>query len=150
MKDDASHLQGSFTIGNDGDTFLEESRIRLLEAIDVLGSIAKAARRVPMSYKTAWDALNAMGKIAGQPVVVRTVGGAGGGGSRLTPYGRQLVAFYRALESEYQTAIAELSEHIRNQSAGPNFRYLLHRRAMRGDSPRAQARGDCQPLSEAL
>lgn len=74
-------LQGNFTVDANGGTFLEDSRVRLLEAIDEFGSISKAARQVPLSYKTAWDAVNAMTIMAGQALVVRTIGGAGGGGS---------------------------------------------------------------------
>jgi molybdate transport system regulatory protein len=128
------NLQGNFTVDADGGTFLEDSRVRLLEAIDEFGSITKAARQVPLSYKTAWDAVNAMTTMAGQPLVVRTVGGAGGGGSCLTDYGRRLVAFYRALESEYQTALAELASHVGEPNARSNFRYLLRRQSMRSSA----------------
>lgn len=129
------HLQGNFTVDADGGIFLEGSRVRLLEAIDEFGSISKAARQVPLSYKTAWDAINTMSTLAGQPLLVRTIGGAGGGGSRLTDYGRRLVAFYRALESEYQTALAELACHVGEADAASNFRYLLRRQSM-GSSAR--------------
>ena len=79
-------LQGNFTVDANGGTFLEDSRVRLLEAIDEFGSISKAARQVPLSYKTAWDAVNAMTLMADQALVVRTVGGAGGGGGCLTDF----------------------------------------------------------------
>jgi molybdate transport system regulatory protein len=128
------NLQGNFTVDADGGIFLEDSRVRLLEAIDEFGSITKAARQVPLSYKTAWDAVNAMSNLAGQPLVVRTIGGAGGGGSRLTDYGRRLVAFYRALESEYRTALAELASHVGEPNARSNFRYLLRRQSMRNSA----------------
>lgn len=128
------NLQGNFTVDADGGTFLEDSRVRLLEAIDQFGSISKAARQVPLSYKTAWDAVNTMTVLAGQPLVVRTIGGNGGGGSRLTDYGQRLVAFYRALESEYQTALAELASHVGEPNARSNFRYLLRRQSMRSSA----------------
>ena len=128
------NLQGNFAVNADGGTFLEGSRIRLLEAIDECGSISKAARRVPLSYKTAWDAVNAMTMVAGQALVVSTVGGAGGGGSCLTEYARRLVEFYRALESEYQTALSELASHVAEPNSRSNFRYLLRRQSMRGSA----------------
>jgi molybdate transport system regulatory protein len=34
--------------------------VRLLEAIDLYGSISQAAKHVPLSYKAAWDAVDAM------------------------------------------------------------------------------------------
>lgn len=131
-------LQGNFKVDADGGTFLEGSRVRLLEAIDELGSIAKAARDVPLSYKTAWDAINSMTALAGQPVVVRTIGGAGGGGSHLTEYGRRLVAFYRALESDYQTALVELAGHVGDPADQANFRYLLRRQSMHNSARHLQ------------
>lgn len=143
-------LQGNFKVDADGGTFLEDSRVRLLEAIDEHGSIVKAARQVPLSYKTAWDAINSMTALAGQPVVVRTTGGAGGGGSRLTEYGRRLVAFYRALESDYQTALCELAGHVGDPAALGNFRYLLRRQSMRNSARHAQParQNDCNNLMD--
>lgn len=128
---DHHRLQGRITVVSDAGTFLEQTRVRLLEAIDECGSITKAAKHVPLSYKTAWDAIDAMSKMAGRPLVDRTVGGAGGGGSHLTDYGRRLVAFYRALEREYQVAIAELASHVDDVAPEANFRYLLRRQSMR-------------------
>jgi molybdate transport system regulatory protein len=140
MFDKQIHLQGNFTVETDGGTFLESGRIRLLEAIDELGSISKAARQVPLSYKTAWDAIENMSKLAGQPLVVCTIGGSGGGGSHLTAFGRHAVAFYRALESEYQAAIAELASHVCKPSSNTNFRYLLRRQSMRSSTRQAPQR----------
>ena len=134
---DHLHLQGSFTVDADGGTFLEGTRIRLLEAIDEFGSISKAARHLPISYKTAWDAVNTMTRMAGHPLVVRTTGGSGGGGSQLTDYARRLVAFYRALESEYQMAISELSSHVEATTANSNFRYLLRRQSISSSTRQA-------------
>jgi molybdate transport system regulatory protein len=53
---------------------LGNARIRLLEAVDRLGSISKAARLLPMSYKTAWDALDDLDNLADHPVVERSIG----------------------------------------------------------------------------
>jgi len=128
---DKLHLQGKLTVDMDGGTFLEDTRVRLLEAIDEYGSISQAARQLPISYKTAWDAVSAMNMMAGQAVVTGSTGGTGGGGSQVTDYGRSLVAFYRALESEYQTAISELAVHVQGTAAKANFRYLLRRQSMR-------------------
>jgi hypothetical protein len=57
-----------------------------------------------MSYKAAWDALDDLNNLADAPVIERSIGGAGGGGSKLTEYGRKLIAMFRAIESEYQVA----------------------------------------------
>jgi molybdate transport system regulatory protein len=91
--------------------FLDERRVRLLEAIDQRGSIIRAAQLVPYSYKAAWDILNGMDKQAEQPLVRRAAGGRKGGGTRLTAHGHWVIAMYRALETECQTTL----EHLTNR-----------------------------------
>lgn len=86
---------GEFRLGREGEEFVSERRITLLEAIDATGSISQAARRAGMSYKGAWDSLEQMNNLAEQPLMQRRTGGRYGGGTVLTPHGRQLIALYR-------------------------------------------------------
>lgn len=74
-------------------------KINLLEAIARTGSISAAGRAMEMSYRRAWDLVDELGQIFGQPVVVSQTGGKHGGGARLTPFGEELVARYRAIEA---------------------------------------------------
>lgn len=94
-------------------------RIRLLEAIAVEGSITRAAKAVPMSYKAAWDAIDAMNNLAEHALVERSVGGRQGGGTRLTDAGRELVATYRAIETEQQRALDRLGPRRRSRAEAP-------------------------------
>ncbi len=71
--------------------FLLEKRIDLLFAVQKCGSINKAAKEVPMSYKKAWEAINAMNNLSSTPVVQTETGGKGGGGTSLTKYGENLL-----------------------------------------------------------
>ena len=73
-------------------------KIRLLEVIDREGSISAAGRALGMSYRRAWDLVDALNKLAGSPVVDASTGGYRGGGATLTDAGRSLVADYRAIE----------------------------------------------------
>jgi molybdate transport system regulatory protein len=73
-------------------------KVALLEAIAREGSISAAGRALGMSYKRAWDLVDALNHLAGVPVVDASPGGAGGGGARLTAAGTALVADYRAIE----------------------------------------------------
>ena len=98
-------------------TMLGETRIRLLEAIAEHGSITRAAGVVPLSYKAAWDALEAMNNLSDEPVAQRSVGGRQGGGTQLTEQGRRLIAIYRAMQQEQQTALDRLQPHVA-QTAG--------------------------------
>lgn len=98
--------------------FLGDVRIRLLEAIDRYGSISRAAKAVPLSYKAAWDAVEAMNAVSGEPVVERVTGGRHGGGTTLTPYGTRLVAMVRAIEREYQGALTHIAELLGDPPIG--------------------------------
>lgn len=100
-----NRMIGRFGVDLDAGSFLGDTRIRLLEAIERCGSISQAAKEVPLSYKAAWDAVDAMNNLAEKPLVERAVGGRHGGGTLLTDYGRRVVAVYRAMEAEYQLAL---------------------------------------------
>jgi molybdate transport system regulatory protein len=78
------------------------ARIGLLAAIRETGSITGAARAVGMSYKGAWDAIDAMNNLAGEPLVIRATGGKGGGGTTLTPRALRLIDTWRVLEREHR------------------------------------------------
>lgn len=76
-------------------------RIALLRAVGEHGSITQAARAVDLSYKAAWDAIDAMNRVAGAALVERAVGGQRGGGSRLTALGRRLVQRFGEIEQAH-------------------------------------------------
>lgn len=84
-------------------------RILLLSLVAELGSITKAAKAMKMSYKAAWDAIDQMNSLAGEPLVERMTGGKGGGSTRLTERGRQLIANFRLIEEEHKRFIQQLS-----------------------------------------
>ena len=88
------------------------NRIDLLEAVDRCGSISGAAREVGISYKTAWDAVDAMNNAAEKPFVLRSVGGVGGGGTMLTEEGKETVRLYRVLQGEHQRFIDRLEGRL--------------------------------------
>jgi molybdate transport system regulatory protein len=126
-------LVGKVTVDTEFGTFLGDTRIRLLEAIERYGSISQAAKAVPMSYKAAWDAVDAMNNVSEETLVERSVGGRHGGGTLLTDYGRRLVAMYRAVEQEHQTTLERLSARLGDAGAADidHFHTLLRRMSMR-------------------
>ncbi|WP_277039791.1 TOBE domain-containing protein [Turicimonas muris] len=65
-----------------------DKRIDILQRIDSLGSISQAARSAGISYKAAWQAIETLSNLAGEPLVEKAVGGSFGGGAVLTPAGR--------------------------------------------------------------
>lgn len=81
-------------------TRIGPGKVRLLEEIGAHGSISAAGRALRMSYRRAWELVEAMNRGLGTPVVETAAGGAGGGGARLTPAGQAVIAQYRAIEAE--------------------------------------------------
>jgi len=105
-RNDSSHepleLGGSVWFQAGANTLGGASRIALLAAIGETGSITSAAKAVGMSYKGAWDAVDAMNNLAGEPLVMRLTGGKGGGGTTLTPRAVKLIETFRAVEREHR------------------------------------------------
>lgn len=141
-------LMGKLLIETAMGSFLGDKRIRLLEAIDRLGSISQAAKDVPMSYKAAWDAVDDMNNVAPEPLVYRSAGGQHGGGTELTAFGRRLIAFYRALEKESQSALEKLTRNLAQGSAA-DFQQVLRRLSMK-TSARNQFAGPVETLKEGV
>ncbi len=86
----------------------------LLASIDGSGSITAAAKVAGLSYKAAWDAIDAMNNLSGRPVVETAVGGKGGGGARLSVRGRSLLATYRIVEEENERFLAGINSRLKH------------------------------------
>ena len=146
-------LLGRLSLDTPGGTLAGSHRIQLLEAVGEHGSITRAAKAMPMSYKAAWDAIDAMNNLSEQPLVERTTGGRQGGGTRLTDAGRGLIAMYRALEREQQGALDRLRPQLVKQRGGaaPNVAQVrtLLRRLSVSTSARNQFVGQVALLRES-
>lgn len=94
-----------------------DKRLDILRRIGQVGSISEAARGAGVSYKAAWQALDALTNLAGAPLVERTVGGSGGGGARLTATGAQLLQAADTLHSLRAQALAQLVTPNTNPAA---------------------------------
>ena len=103
-------LSSKLTLEMLGKPFLLEKRIELLHAIEEHGSISKAAKAVPMSYKSAWEAVDTMNSLSPEPIVYRETGGKDGGGTTITAYGETLLKNYALLKAEHTRFLARLSE----------------------------------------
>jgi molybdate transport system regulatory protein len=84
-------------------------RIALLQHIAEQGSITRAAKSAGLSYKAAWDAIDELNNLADQPLVVRSVGGKGGGGAKLSEEGQRVLRLYQRLQT-LQAQLLEASE----------------------------------------
>lgn len=84
-------IKSRIWIETENNVILGEGRVRLLKAIEETGSLSKASKSLKISYKKAWNLIDSVNKSAKKPVTINSIGGKGGGGAELTPYGKSLV-----------------------------------------------------------
>lgn len=105
--------------------------MRLLEAVATSGSISSAGRTLGMSYRRAWLLIEQMNLDFRRKVVATQLGGTHGGGAKLTPFGRELVKRYRAIEANAASGakahIAFLARSARARRAAAAKRTRLSR-----------------------
>ena len=81
---------------DNGIKFFGEGPCRLLRCVERTGSLRAAAMEMEMAYSKASKILKQAESTLGYPLTMRSVGGKDGGGSILTPEGKQLLAQYEA------------------------------------------------------
>lgn len=91
----------------DGVRFFGPGRAELLELIDEEGSITRAAKKMGMSYKKAWDMVDVMNTLGRKPLVISRKGGDKGGGAELTENGRKIVSQYYTLTSKLNAVVGK-------------------------------------------
>ena len=94
-------------VEEDGKLVLSDYRVRLLALIDETGSLADAAAELRLSYRRAWGKVREIEQNLGTALVESAAGGAGGGGSRLTPEGKRLVALYQRFQDAMRRDLAQ-------------------------------------------
>jgi len=78
---------------------LDPGKIDLLRSVEREGSLARAVRPLGISYRTAWIWATEMNRAWGRPLLDRTHGGKGGGGTVVTPEGRGVIRTVTEIES---------------------------------------------------
>ncbi len=100
----------------------------LLQALQDTGSITKAARTAGLSYKGAWLLLETACNLAHEPLLQTATGGAGGGGTRLTPAAMGLLDAWRTLQNEQREFLCVQEARL---SQLPALHGLLRRMSMK-------------------
>lgn len=103
-------VRGSLALVTRDGSLADASRIALLRAVGTHGSITRAAQECGMSYRSAWDAIETINALVGEPLVERVAGGRGGGSTRLTPHGERLVARFTQLEDAHARFVHALDD----------------------------------------
>jgi len=100
----------------------------LLQALADTGSINRAARTAGLSYKGAWLLLETACNLAQQPLLHSSIGGAGGGGTRLTPAALALLDAWRDLQACHDDFLRQQETQLANN---PALAGLLRRMSMK-------------------
>lgn len=99
---DAPELRATLRVYCGEEKFFGPGKYQLLEQIMLTGSISQAAKAMNMSYKKAWDMVNALNEQCTKPIVVTATGGNKGGKTTLTEEGIELLKAYDKLQEKFQ------------------------------------------------
>jgi molybdate transport system regulatory protein len=102
-------VTGRLWLEIDGMNFLGSGRVELLEKIESLGSLRKAAFAMGLSYRRAYYSIKSVNAIAPAPLVELKQGGQGGGSAKLTETGRKFVSRYNQLSHDFVIFITKQS-----------------------------------------
>ncbi len=78
---------------------LDYDKIDFMRAVMRAGSLLSAAKDLGITYRTAWIWARDINKTWDSPLVARTHGGKGGGGTVLTPEGKAMLALATRIEA---------------------------------------------------
>ena len=108
----ATALKGTLSLLDSNQRSFTNKQIELLVAIREYGSITAAAKQVGISYKTAWDRIDALNNLSDKALVARTAGGATGGGTKLTSFGEEILKGFSRLQQEHDTYVRRLGTSL--------------------------------------
>ncbi len=91
---------------------LGPGKIDLLESIQRTGSLRQAAQALGMSYRRAWLLLDGLNRSFSEPASIASIGGQGGGGVTLTPFGLEIIRCYRAAAQAIESVARQEFEPI--------------------------------------
>lgn len=112
-----AQLRIRIDFGLSRDRSLGPGKILLLERVRDLGSISAAARSMNMAYRRAWLLLDSLNRSFRSPVLHTHKGGSEKGGATLTPFGAELIARFRSMESAATQALAPHIAALENELA---------------------------------
>ncbi len=138
------HIDSSLWFNKDKKGFLGKGRIELLKNIQLYGSLSKAAKSMHMSYKAAWDSLNEMKNLSSEELIVSSIGGKDGGGSKLTKKAEQYIKMYELLFEAQQKFLEAIESHTEDFQDLQSF---LQRTSLR-TSARNQFFGKVKEIKE--
>jgi molybdate transport system regulatory protein len=114
-------LSASLTLRRGGMARVGLDRVALVEAVAELGSISAAATRLGISYRGAWEAVQALNNLFDGPLIEAAPGGKAGGAAKVTPRGQAVVTAFRRVQAEIDAAVAKLEGNLAGEPARDLF-----------------------------
>lgn len=99
-----------YWLDEQGQRAFGEGPYRLLKGVEAEGSLRAAANSMQMAYSKALKILRRAEAALGFPLTCRLIGGRDGGGSQLTPEGRELIRQYEIYRSRCEEACRSIYE----------------------------------------
>ncbi len=126
-----------------GEEVLNSKLAQVLFLIDKLGSLLSACKSLGLPYSRVWEHISRVERMLGVKLVEAKRGGRGGGGTRLTDYGKALLRKYYSVVERIRPQIEFLGEvpiveqlsHARLTVIGshdPLLEYLIGLSRLRG------------------
>ena len=95
-------------LDENGEKFFGEGPARLLRGVETTGSLRAAAMSMDMAYTKALKIIKNAENALGFPLTTRTTGGKTGGGSQLTPEGKEWLIRYE----NYRDACIQANQQL--------------------------------------
>jgi molybdate transport system regulatory protein len=114
-------LSASLTLRRGAMARVGLDRVALVEAVAELGSISAAATRLGISYRGAWEAVQALNNLFDGPLIEATTGGKAGGAAVVTARGKAVVTAFRRVQTELDAALAKLEGNLAGEPARDLF-----------------------------
>jgi molybdate transport system regulatory protein len=112
-------IEALVTLRSENVPAVGRERLKLLEAVAREGSISAGARAIGITYKAAWDGLDAMANLFGKPLLVSRAGGRAGGGATLTPVGHTVIEAFRRMEAEMVRVLRTVEPELAEAGVSP-------------------------------
>lgn len=110
---------------------LGERLFRLLAAIEGTGSINQAAKEVGLTYKGAWEMIERANNLSPKLLVSTAIGGRSGGGTRLTPAGKNFLQLFIEIKEEHGRFLEQINQRL---TSNEDILFLFKRLIMKASA----------------
>lgn len=97
-------------VEDEGEKFYGPGPNELLKRIQKEGSLSRAATKMGMSYKKAWELVQRLNQHADVPLVILKKGGQHGGGAEITPQGLEIIREFESLQRKIDQLVDQQTD----------------------------------------